>query len=105
MAEVQALRPESSSGALVTLVVGKLLEQRRHEGSYYSVIVAPAPDAYSQPVPLEVRSDRSLGAQGEMVSVNCQVGGVRGRHYELQDKNTGEVRKVKPIRVTLDALN
>lgn len=105
MAEVSALRPDGAPVALETLVSGKLIEQRRHEGEFFSIIVAAALDQFSPPIPLEVRSERSLGAQGDIVNVRCIVGGYRARQFQQTDRNTGEVRKVSPIRMTLRALH
>lgn len=105
MADVAALRSDGAPAALETLVSGKLIEQRRHEGEFFSVVLAAAKDQFSPPVPLEVRSDHSLGSQGEIINVRCAIGGYRARQFQQTDRNTGEVRRVSPVRMTLRALN
>lgn len=105
MAEVSALRPDGAPVALETLVSGKLVEARKHAGEFFSVILAAAKDAFSPPVPLEVRSDKPLGNRDELVSVRCTIGGYRSRTFEQTDRDTGEVRRVSPVRMTLRALN
>lgn len=101
-----ALRPELAQDALKVVINGKLLEQRKHDGLFYSTIVSPAPDQYSSPMPFEVRSHRSLGAREEVVSVPCKVGGFFRRSYDTKpDERTGETRRVRPIVLTLDALD
>jgi len=100
-----SLRPDLGQGALSVVINGKLIEQRRHDGVFYSTIVTPAPDVYSQPMPFEVRSQRSLGNREDVVAVNCRVGGFYKRSYDTRpDPQTGETRRVRPIVMTLEAL-
>jgi len=90
---------------LDVVINGKLIDQRRVDGAFYSTIITPAPDAFSQPMPFEVRSNRSLGAREEIVTVPCRVGGYFRRSYDTKpDPHTGEVRRVKPVVVALDAI-
>lgn len=93
------------SAALHTLVVGKVLSARKYKDVFETVVVAPAPDQYSQPTPLLVRSGKPIGNANDLVSVPCRVGGYRGRSYNVTDQQTGEIRRVLPYHVTLDALN
>lgn len=98
------LRPELSGAALQVTISGLLREQRKHDGTFYSTIIMPAADVYSSPMPFEVRSQRSLGARDEVVTVPCKVSGFFRRTYDVTDERTGEVRRVKPVVLTLDAL-
>lgn len=101
-----SLRPDLARDALNVMINGKLVEQRKNDGLFYSTILSPAPDQYSQPMPFEVRSSKSLGAREEVVSVACKVGGFFRRSYDTKpDPHTGETRRVRPIVLTLDALD
>jgi len=53
-----------------------------------------AASEYDTPATVEVVSERSLGGEGEVISVECAVTG-RYRSYEVTDKQTGEVRVVR----------
>ena len=103
------LRPSQNTDALKVVVTGMLRDQRKHEDTFYSVVVMPAPDEYSSPVPFEIRSKRSLGAKDQIVSVPCRLGGFFKPKYTVVDKRTGEERLVRPIVQTLqhddDGLN
>lgn len=98
------LRPDAKSDVLNVVISGKLVDQRKHDGTFYSTLVAPAPDAYSSPMPFEVRSRKTLGSRDQVVSVPCRLGGFFRRTFDTTDRNTGEVRRVKPVIMTLDAL-
>lgn len=100
-----ALRPDMARDALSVVVTGKLVDQRKNEGVFYSTVLMARADEYSQPMPFEVRSTRQLGSRGEVVTVPCRVGGFFRRSYQHSDKQTGEVRTVRPIVVTLDAVD
>jgi hypothetical protein len=97
-----ALRPEFSLDALKITVRGKLVEQRQQDGVFYSVLLMARGDEYSQPMPFEIRSKKSLGARDAVVTTECSVGGYYRRSYKHTDQNTGEVRTVRPIVMTLD---
>lgn len=97
-----ALRPDFSTDSLKVLIRGKLVEQRRADGVFYSVLLMARGDEYSQPAPFEVRSKKSLGERESIVTVQCIVGGYYRRSYKHTDQNTGEVRTVRPIVMTLD---
>lgn len=97
-----SLRPEFSMDNLKVTIRGKLVEQRVADGVYYSVLLMAKGDEYSQPAPFEVRSKKSLGNRDTVVTVECLVGGYYRRSYRLTDQNTGEVRTVRPIVMTLD---
>lgn len=98
------VRPEAARGNLNIVVVGKLIDQRRNDGLFYSTILGAAEDQFSQPVPFEVRSERSLGEREEVVTVACKVGGYFRRSYETKPDRDGVVRRVKPVVVALDAI-
>jgi hypothetical protein len=101
----EVLRPEFAVSNLKITIQGKLIEQRKDEDVYYTVLIMAAPDGYSQPKPFEIRSRRSLGNKGEVVTIDCEVGSYYKRAYDLIDKQTGEfLRRVKPIALALDLI-
>lgn len=86
------------------LVKGRIDASRRHEQTRYTRIVTPAPDPYSRPQTVEVRSKAQLGQKGEEVSVLAQLGGYTRKPFRSTDKETGEVTSVTPVDLTLDAV-
>lgn len=100
-----SLRPELAQDALKVVINGKLIEQRRNDGLFYSTVITPAPDAYTQPMPFEIRSVRSLGERDQVITVPCRVGGYFRRSYDTKpDPRTGETRRVRPVVIALDAI-
>ncbi len=99
------LRPGQAGDALNVVISGMLREQRKHDGTFYSTIISPAADQYSSPMPFEVRSSKPLGSRDQIVSVPCRLGGFFKRQYEVVNQQTGESRRVKPIVLTLDAID
>lgn len=83
-------------------VIGKIDAHRRYESSTYTRIIAPAPDVYSRPSTLEIRSKSKIGEVGEEVSVVCKLGGYSRKPYRVTDKETGETSLVTPVDMTLD---
>ncbi|MGA0569840.1 single-stranded DNA-binding protein [Variovorax sp. VNK109] len=86
------------------LIKGRIEASRRHDGTRYTRILTPAPDAYSRPQVLEVRSKQSLGQSGDEISVTARLGGFTRKAFRATDKETGEVTMVTPVDLTLDAV-
>lgn len=86
------------------LVRGRIDAKRSHDGTRYTRILTPAPDAYSRPQTVEVRSKSNLGDRGEEVSVHCKLGGYTRKPFRTTDKETGETAMVTPVDLTLDAI-
>lgn len=86
------------------LVRGRIDASRTHEKTRYTRIVTPAPDPYSRPQTVEVRSRGQLGAKGEEVTVLAQLGGYTRKPFRSTDKDTGETMLVTPVDLTLDAI-
>ena len=85
------------------LVKGRLEATRRYEGVRYTRLVMAAPDAYSRPQVVEIRSKGKLGDQaGEEVTVTCRLGGFTRKPFRVTDKDTGETSLVTPVDMTLD---
>lgn len=87
-----------------TMVKGRIEARRRHGTTTYTRVITPAPDPYSRPQTIEVRSKASLGSAGDDVSVICQVGGYARKPFRSTDKDTGETTMVTPVDHTLDAV-
>jgi len=62
-----------------------------------------AASQYDTPATVEVVSESSIGAEGQVIEVVCAVSG-RYRSYEVTDKGTGEVRTVRTADNLLTAL-
>ncbi len=86
------------------VVRGRVDASRLHDKARYTRIVTPAPDPYSRPQTIEVRSKGQLGGKGEEVTVVAQLGGFTRKPYRSTDKDTGEVTMVTPVDLTLDAV-
>ncbi len=84
------------------LVVGRVESSRTYEGKRYTHVLTPAPDAYSRPQLLEIRSKGKLGDKGEELSVSCVLGGFQRKAYQAKDQKTGEITTVIPVEMTLD---
>lgn len=85
-------------------VKGKVTDRRRHEKSFFTRILTPAPDPYSRPQTLEIRSKATLGQVGDEVVVAVQLGGYTRKPFRFTDKETGETTMVTPVDHTLDAV-
>ena len=83
---------------------GRIDARRRHDKTTYTRIVTPAPDPYSRPQTVEVRSRASLGQAGDEVTVTAILGGYTRKPFRTTDKDTGEQTMVTPVDLTLDAL-
>lgn len=85
-------------------VRGRIDARRRHEKTTYTRIVTPAPDPYSRPQTVEIRSKASLGQPGDEVTVLALLGGYTRKPFRSVDKETGESSQVTPVDLTLDAI-
>lgn len=85
-------------------VVGRIESSRSYEGKRYTHVLTPAPDAYSRPQLLEVRSKGKLGDKGDEISVSCVLGGFQRKAYQAKDAKTGEITTVIPVEHTLDLI-
>ena len=85
-------------------VKGRVDARRRHDKTTYTRIVTPAPDPYSRPQTIEVRSKGSLGQVGEEIVVQAVLGGYSRKPFRSTDKETGETTMVTPVDLTLDAV-
>ena len=84
-ANLAALKPAN----MTFLATGRIESASKFQDSVTTLIKTPAPDAYSYPSTIAVRSKSRLGTVGEEVTVTCRIGGVP-RTFKRVDKETGE---------------
>jgi len=61
----------------VVEITGKVEEAREHNEKYYTRIIMPAPDEFSKPQTVEIRSNSKIGKFEEVITVDCQLGGFK----------------------------
>lgn len=76
-APVQELAKPGALAANQAFIRGRVIEVKRTEAGCYTAITLPAPDQYSSPQAVEVRSKAILGRPNEDVTVRVSVGGYR----------------------------
>lgn len=107
MSAVQQLSPEAGKAAPALgqcLLSGRIASRRRVSTQngvlFLTVIKLPAPDEFSNPQTVELRSEGPLGEPGETWRGKVQVGGY-GRSYAVDDEVTGRKVTVQTANVTL----
>lgn len=80
-AQVASLDTSAKLAANQTFIRGRILEVKRTENAVYSAVTLPAPDSYSKPQIVEVRSARLLGKPNEDIAIRCAINGYR-RSYK-----------------------
>ncbi len=101
------IAPAAAQKAVVFMEVqikGKVDASRKHESTRYTRIMTPAPDAYSRPQVVEVRSKQKLGDVGDEITIAAKLGGYTRKPFRSVDKDTGETSMVTPVDLTLDAI-
>jgi hypothetical protein len=98
------MAPAQAAPTMQVRIKGKIDAQRRHGQVRYTRILTPAPDAYSRPQTIEIRSKAQLGSTGDEVTVLAQLGGYTRKPFRSTDKETGETAMVTPVDMTLDAI-
>jgi hypothetical protein len=83
-------------------ISGKVLRCRRYDKKFYTTIITPAPDKYSKPSVVEVRSNSRFAEVDEETTCSAVLGGFEGRSYRVTDKDTGEQRSIVPVNHFLD---
>ena len=103
MSAVSNVAPPSAGPLMQVKIKGRIEASRLYEGKRFTRLVAPAPDAYSRPQTVEVRSSRQkLGEVGEEITVSAQLGGYTRKPYRVTDKDTGEIVMLTPVDHVLD---
>lgn len=79
------------------LLAGRVNAVRKAEDAVFTEVTLPAPDQYSPPATVEIRSRKRLGQVGETVEVAVACGGYRGKSFVYTDKETGERFNRRPV--------
>lgn len=101
---IESPKQGNKMAVMQVVIRGRIDASRKHENTRYTRIVTPAPDPYSRPQTVEIRSKGQLGSKGEEVTVLAQLGGFTRKPFRSTDKETGEVTLVTPVDLTLDAI-
>jgi len=83
-------------------IVGKVEAVRRYENKSYTRVICPAPDLYSKPAVVEIRSNGRIGSRDEEISVTARLSGYMRKPYRVTDRETGEQTTITPVDLTLD---
>ena len=109
MSQVQPIA-QVQAGALPllqALVAGRIVSRRRiatQDGAkFLTILKLAAPDEFSSPQTIEVKSSEQLGEVGDVARCKVRIGGY-GRTYDRKDEDTGEVRKVQTANITLEVV-
>jgi hypothetical protein len=86
------------------LVRGRIDAVRRHDKTTYTRIITPAPDPYSRPQTVEIRSKQRLGQPGDQLTQLGLLGGYARKPFRITDKETCVTSMVTRIDMTLDAV-
>lgn len=78
-------------------LAGRVNAVRKAEDVVFTEVTLPAPDQYSSPATVEIRSRKRLGQVGETVEVPVACGGYRGKPFVYTDKETGERFNRRPV--------
>jgi len=85
-------------------ITGRIEAVRRWEQVRYTRIVTPAPDPYSRPQVVEVRSKNAIGQKDDEINIVAQLGGFTRKPYKSVDRESGEVTMITPVDLTLDVI-
>lgn len=91
----EAMKPANPAAAVKpmhVLVQGRVEAVRRYQSSNYTLVKIPAPDEYSNPSTVEVRSSQRFAEVGEGVKVLCVLSGYAKKPRQITDRTTGEIR-------------
>lgn len=96
--------PSARQVPMQVLVAGRIEGSSRYDGKTTSRIICPAPDPYSRPSIVEVRSKSSIGSIGDEVSALGRLGGYARKAQRVTDKDTGEIKTFVPVDMTVDLI-
>ncbi|OQS34738.1 MULTISPECIES: hypothetical protein [Chromobacterium] len=95
MAEQPTSKPSLSANMAV--VIGRIKAVRKSDDFVHTEVIQPAPDEYSMPGVVEVRSRKRLGDIGQDVHIKVQCTGYYGKPFDSKDKVTGEIVKKRAV--------
>lgn len=78
--------------SLTLNLIGVRIEKTEvYQGKNYTVVAAPAPDAFSYPSRFRLTSEKPIGNVGNFMDIDCTIRGVV-RPKTFLDRNTGQQR-------------
>lgn len=85
-------------------IAGRVERQFQNNGKFYTDILIPAATGFDKPEVVQVRSSQPLGALGTLTEVLVKLGGYYRKAFDTKPDAFGQVRRVQPVEVTLDAV-
>lgn len=95
--QTPAAKPAQTLKPLQMVVSGKVESHRKFGGKSYTCLVCPSGDEFVGPAVLEIESASKLADVGDTWRGLCAARGSR-HSYEMKDKETGELVKIKTAR-------
>lgn len=85
------------------VISGKVIRiNSSNDGHVFTTVVLPAPDPYSRPPVVKIRSKRRLAAiDAEVNDLVCRVSGFE-RTFKYPDKQTGQITQGYNVEMFLD---
>ncbi|WP_440029723.1 hypothetical protein [Chromobacterium amazonense] len=85
----QALMQSLLSGNCA-IISGRIRSAEKRGEYVYSIVALPAPDQFTSPGLVEVRSPKRIGDKEQDIRILVKCGGYFGNPYRYTDKDTGE---------------
>lgn len=85
----------------VNLIGVRIEKTEFFQNKQYSVVAAPAPDAFSFPSKYRVTSDKPIGNVGALLDLQCTMKGVV-KLKSYKDKETGQTKNYDECDVYFD---
>ena len=105
MSEIATIQQSAGKNAVKFMesqIAGRVLRVRKYDQHFYTAIITPAPDLYSKPSVIEIRSKQRFSDKDEDVRITAKLGGYEGKPYPVVDRDTGEKRMLTPVNIFLD---
>jgi len=84
MAELQGKAKQVN----VCTIEGRVDFVSNANGVFYSVVMLPAPDSYSRPAAVSVKSRNQIGQPGQEITIDCRVDGF-SKSFRRKDNTEG----------------
>lgn len=85
-------------------ILGKVEAVRRYDNKSYTRVICPAPDLYSKPSVVEIRSSARIGVRDDEIDVTARLSGYTRKPYRVTDQGTGEQSTITPVDHVLDLI-
>lgn len=97
-AEVQTLPTKGQLAANESVIRGRVIEVKNSGQNFFTAVALPAPDQYSHPQAVEIRSKKLIGRPQEDITVRVLVGGYRRGYKDKMGQ------QAFATNITLDAV-